>query len=142
MVILRRIFQLGAAWWGFISVSDLFNTGNHFIFIAALFGAVISLVIAQYGLRTFPRKVSLDGDLIVFHKVPTAWFPIGGIAIPLGITERVEWPIATLALEWFGRSLSLNDIRNGKSIPLASGNQGKQLAAWFIAAGVSEPVGG
>lgn len=139
---IKRFLLVAAVWFGVSAAIESFRTWQFGYLLAGGLNSALCYVVAQYGIRTFPRKVSLEGDSIVFHKVPTAWFPINGIPIPLGITQREVWPIGTVALERIYSSLSLNDIKGGRSIPLASGKQAVSLAAWFKSVGVSDPVGG
>ena len=139
---IKRFLLVATVWFLISSVIESLRSGQFGYFLAGGLNAALCYVVARYGIRTFPRKVSLEGDSIVFHKVPTAWFPINGIPIPLGITQREVWPIGTVALERIYSSLSLNDIKRGRSIPLASGKQADSLTAWFKSVGVSDPVGG
>ena len=142
MLLLKRFFQVGAVWILVASIFESFQPDQHFFFVTGIINCCIYLAVAKYVIRTFPRKVSLEGDLIVFHKVPTTWLNINGIPIPLGITQRVVKPKSSIVLEWIGRALTLNDMNNGKSIRLAAGKHADRLAEWFQSAGVTHPVGG
>jgi len=139
---IKRFLLVAAVWFAISSLIESIQARQFGYLLAGCLNSALCYAVAQYGIRTFPRKVSLEGESIVFHKVPTAWFPINGIPIPIGITQREVWPIATVALERIYSSLSLNDIKRGRSIPLASGKQAEKLAAWFKSVGVSDPVGG
>jgi len=139
---IKRFFQFGAVWILLASIVESFKEGQHFTFIAGALNFCLYWAIAKYAFRTFPRKVSVEGDSIVFHKVPTAWININGIPIPLGITQRSIRSKSSIVLERIGRTLTLNDMAAGKSIRLAAGKHGDALASWFKSNGVSDPVGG
>ena len=139
---IKRFFQVGAIWILLASIVESFKAGQHFTFIAGILNFFIYWALAKFAFRTFPRKVSIEGDSIVFHKVPTAWININGIPIPLGITLRSLRPKTSIVLERIGRTLTLNDMDAGKSIRLAAGKHGDDLAAWFKSNGVADPVGG
>jgi hypothetical protein len=142
LLLLKRFFQVGAIWILIASIIEAFQE-RHFVYVfPGIINCFIYLAVAKYAIRTFPRKVSLEGDSIVFHKVPTTWLSINGIPIPIGITQRVVKPKSTVVLEWIGRALTLNDMNNGKSLRLAAGKHADRLAEWFQTAGVSNPVGG
>jgi hypothetical protein len=142
LLFVKRFLQLGAALALANGLYDSFNQRNLWPLVTAILNGGIYLALATYAIRTFPRKVSLEGDSVVFHKVPTTWFNIGPILVPLGITQRLVRPKTSVALEWIGHSLTLNDMNEGKSVHLASGKYADQLAAWFASAGVAAPIGG
>ncbi|WP_257306051.1 hypothetical protein [Geothrix campi] len=142
LLFLKRFFQVGAIWVLVASVVESFQERNFLHIITGIISCCIYLAVAKYAIRTFPRKVSLEGESIVFHKVPTTWLNINGIPIPLGITQRVVRPKSAVVLEWIGRALTLNDMNNGKSIRLAAGKHADRLAEWFKSTGVGNPVGG
>lgn len=142
LLFMKRFLQVGATLALASGLYDSFNQRSLWHLVTAILNGGIYLALATYAIRTFPRKVSLEGDSVVFHKVPTTWFNIGPILVPLGITQRLVRPKTSVALEWIGRSLALNDMNEGKSVHLASGKYADQLAAWFANAGVTPPIGG
>ncbi|WP_291272924.1 hypothetical protein [Geothrix sp.] len=142
LLFMKRFLQLGAVLALASGLYDSINQRSLWHLATAILNGGIYFALATYAIRTFPRKVSLEGDSVVFHKVPTTWFNIGPILVPLGITQRLVCPKASVALEWIGRSLALNDMSEGKSIHLASGKYADQLAAWFANAGITAPIGG
>ncbi|WP_286355891.1 hypothetical protein [Geothrix oryzae] len=142
MLFFKRFLQLGAALVLMSGVYDSLHLHTLRPLITSLFNGGIYLALATFAIRTFPRKVSLEGDSVVFHQVPTTWINIGPILVPLGITQRVVHSKSAVTLEWIDRSLTLNDLNEGKSIPLASGKHADHLASWFSSIGVPNPVGG
>jgi hypothetical protein len=142
LLFMKRFLQLGVIFVLVNGIYDSFRLRTVWPLVASILNGGIYLALAVFAIRTFPRKVSLEGDSVVFHKVPTTWIDIGPILIPLGITQRVVRPKSTVVLEWIGRSLTLNDMNGGRSIRLASGKHADQLASWFSSIGASSPVGG
>jgi hypothetical protein len=142
MLFMKRFLQLGAILVFLGGVTESFRLRSPMPLVATALNGFIYLALAAFAIRTFPRKVSLEGDSIIFHKVPTTWIDIGPILLPLGITQRLVRPKSSVALEWIGRSLTLNDMNEGKSVRLASGKHADKLAAWFSAIGAATPVGG
>ena len=142
LLFMKRFLQLGATFALISGLYDSFFQRNPWPLVASILNGGLCLALATFAIRTFPRKVSLEGDSVVFHKVPTTWIDIGPILVPLGITQRLICPRSSVALEWIGRSLTLNDMNEGKSVRLAYGKHADQLAAWFSNVGVSAPVGG
>jgi len=142
LLFMKRFLQLGAILAFVAGIVEAFKLGNPMPLVVATLNGGLYLLLATYGIRTFPRKVSLEGDSVVFHKVPTTWINIGPILVPFGITQRLVRPKSAVALEWIGRSLTLNDMNEGGSIQLASGKHAEALAAWFSSIGAASPVGG
>lgn len=142
LLFMKRLLQVGAIWALFVGIFDSFNVRNLWPLAASILNSGICLAIATYAIRTFPRKVSLEGDSVVFHKVPTTWVDLGPMLLPLGITQRLVRPKSAVALEWIGRSLTLNDMNEGRSVRLASGKHADKLVLWFSSIGVASPVGG
>jgi hypothetical protein len=142
LLFMKRFLQVGAVWVLAVGVFDSFNLRTPWPLVASLLNAGICFVLATFAIRTFPRKITLEGDSVVFHKVPTAWIDIGPMLLPLGITQRLVRPKSAVVLEWIGRSLTLNDMDEGKSVRLAAGKHADKLALWFSSIGVAGPVGG
>lgn len=139
---LKRLFQVGAVWILIASIVESIIERQYLQFVPGALNACILWLVSGFAFRTFPRKVSVEGDSIVFHKVPTTWINISGIPVPLGITQRSVRERSSIVLERIGRTLTLNDMEAGKSIRLAAGKHGDELAAWFKLKGVPDPTGG
>jgi len=142
MLFIKRLLLVGAAWAIVASGVEAITSRQPFFLLTGIVNGCIYYAVATYALRTFPRKVSIEGNSVVFHKVPTTWINLNLIMIPIGITQRMTRSKSEVVLEWIGRSLNLNDMINGKTIRLASGKHGDELAEWFKSNGISNPVGG
>jgi len=142
LLFLKWFFQVGAFLFLIGTIVSAIQSKEYLDILNGAIGFCFYWFLAKYAIRTFPRKVSLEGEMIVFHKIPKTWLDVNGIPVPLGITQRVVFPRAKVNLEWIGRTLSLNDMEKGKSIRLAAGKHAEELAAWFQSAGAPTPVGG
>lgn len=139
---------LRRALWFFACMTVLLNIINSLrerdalILLNGLIDGVFLWAMGRFAIRSFPRKVSIEGDEVIFHRVPTTFIFISGVLIPFGVTDRVSRQKSEVVLEWIGRTLTLNDMKFGKSIRLASGAHAKQLAQWFQQSGIQTPIGG
>lgn len=142
MLFFRRLLYVMAGLAIVSGVVDSVSQRTPYPLMTGCLNALMAWLVARFCIRTFPRKVSIDGDTVTFHRVPTAWIDINGLPIPLGIDDRVPMNKSDVALEWIGRALTLNHMAKGKSIRLAAGKHAKELAKWFIEQGIAPPVGG
>src|ERR1035438_6938579 len=83
LLFVKRFLQVAAVWVLVVGIFDSINLRTPWPLAAAILNSGICLAIATYAIRTFPRKVSLEGNSVVFHKVPTTWLDVGPMLIPL-----------------------------------------------------------
>jgi hypothetical protein len=142
MLFFRRLLYVMSGLAIFSGLVEAISQRSPYPVASGCLNALITWSAGRYCIRTFPRKVSISGDIIIFHRVPKAWIDINGIPIPLGIDDQMPMSKADVVLEWIGTALTLNHMTKGKSIRLAAGKHAKELAQWLNTQGVSLPVGG